>query len=69
MHEWAAAHQCSSQRQSSGAAQKIAPAGGEMPGDLVGCGDGPFEWSCQFKSTFLIASVSMMHCFLAKALN
>jgi hypothetical protein len=60
MHKGAAAHQGSSQRQSSGTAQKIAPAGAKMPGDLMGCGYGRFEWSCQLKSTFLIASVSMM---------
>src|ERR1700756_4462325 len=42
MHEWAAAHQGSSQRQSSGTAQKIAPAAAKVPGKLI-CGYRRFE--------------------------
>src|SRR5260370_35153587 len=43
MNEWAAAHQGSSQRQSSGTAQKIAPADAKMPGNLIGCENRRFE--------------------------
>jgi len=52
MHEWAAAYQGSTQRQSSGTAQKIAPADAKMPGNLMGCGNARFEWSRQLKFTF-----------------
>jgi hypothetical protein len=67
MHEWAATHEGSSQRQSSGTAQKIAPAEAKMPGNLMGCGNGRFEWSRQFKSTF--DSFGLDDALLAKALN
>jgi len=43
MHKWAAAHQCGSERQSSGIAQKIASAEAKMPGKLIWRGNGRFE--------------------------
>jgi hypothetical protein len=52
MHEWAAAHQGSSEREAGGIAQEIAPVDAKMPGNLMGRGDGRFEWSRQLKSTF-----------------
>jgi membrane protease subunit (stomatin/prohibitin family) len=52
MHEWAAARQGSSQRQSSGTAQKIAPADAKMPGKLILRVNGSFEWSGQLKFSF-----------------